>query len=342
MADNPASAVARHIGLEDATAPPAALLNDVARNAVVTSGVAFGEILLSLAAIYLKLPALGLIAGHLALVGLLALWLRARIGAGADTTVPVIVLLVTAVTGPVGPILCLGALADIGRARSKKALLQAWYDRISLAAEIDPVTRLCEDVESGRTIDTDAPVPPSFAFIIDHGSMNQRQTALGLIARKFDPRFACALARALRSPEPVIRVQAAAVAVRVKAGLKTRVREGLAGLAEAQKTPRTAVQLAAVLDDYVRSGLLDDGDRLRCQAAAARLTRGLTGQSQLDLDAGTPRQAGIIEAGLLNSGRFSAFRTARRIRAIVRNRSYRVRRLGSRTDGPPVRTADRP
>ena len=188
-------------------------------------------------------------------------------------------------------------------------LLASWYDRIALAGDIDPVTRLANTVAMGRALLSSDVPPQPFAGIMDHGTLAERQAALGLIARHFSPAYAPALKAALVTGEPMVRVQAAAVAVKVRAELKSAVRAALAGVGEPGVDGLRAAALSRQLREIVATGLLEDDDR----AGAERLIGQLASEA-----AGSVPEAAYdaamrahLETELLRSGNFSAFRAIR-------------------------------
>lgn len=292
------------------------------------------EVLLAFAAMRFRWGVGWLLIGHLGVVGVLAHLVRLRMAAGADTTSSVLTLLATLVAGPVGALGSLALLATTLRPVKNSALLAAWYERIAMSVAVDPSSRLADSVASGRTIGLDAPPPQSFESVIARGSLAERQTALGLIARKFHPAYAPALQAALKSPEPVVRVQAAAVAARIRGELKGRVREALNDLAAKLASTDAALAAAADLDGYIRTGLLDEGDRLRAGAAVDRLKAAAA--ANLDgraIPAATcpAAVARLIEGELLATGRHAEFRASRKIGRVLAAGHYRIRRI--RRDG---------
>lgn len=213
----------------------------------------------------------GIIGLHLAVLACLGWHLRARQRAGRDTVPALVALLTTAAVGPLGALGAAGLALASGRGRGRNALLEAWYERISLSVAVDPVTRFCDDVASGRTIDLGAPAPVSFPSAIANGSLAERQAILGLIARQFHPDYLPALKLALLSPEPVIRVQAAAVAAHIRPRLSALFKETLAAAATTAGDPEQGLLALRRLDGMIASGLLDEGDRRRGVEATARL-----------------------------------------------------------------------
>jgi hypothetical protein len=213
-------------------------------------------------------PATGLLSHATVVVALGAL---TALGSGSRRNTGAIFLLavLTLVLGPLGSIgiVTIRVLARIGR--QNEALLAAWYDRISLSTEMNPVARLAENIAIGRTIDLGAPEPESFAAVFEYGTLAEQQNALGLIARNFHPSYLPGLQLALASDVPVVRVQAAAVAAHIR---KTLIANIEAALDRAQ-APNIAVDeaMTAIVEaeQILNSGLVDETARLRLEHVAA-------------------------------------------------------------------------
>ncbi|MDX2157311.1 MAG: hypothetical protein SFW09_12460 [Hyphomicrobiaceae bacterium] len=278
-------------------------------------------------------------AAALAAIGLLVLLARAR---GRDTAVALLALVACTAIGPAG---ALGAalLGVTGGQERSRRLIERWYERIAMSTAIDPEMRLHADVEVGRMLDPSAPSPRAFPTVMTSGRLVERQVILGLIARHFDPAYLPTLKTALESPEPVLRVQAAAVAAHVGPAVRQRLRDRLAalpGMAEGQGPALTAL---AELELLIGSGLLDETERLQAREAAAQLgdrivvapaARPPRFASGGDVAAETVRRD-TLERLLLERRRFAdlrALRSAERIAA--RHPAARLRRLGSRRPRP--------
>lgn len=268
-----------------------------------------------------------LLAAHLTVILLLGAWAHWAGRKLGDSAMPLLVTVAVAAAGP------FGALAGIATAMltlshaDDPGLLKDWYERIALAVATDDDTRLCEQVMSGRTADLTGRPPLSFAAVMDRGSLDERQAALGLIARNFHPDYLPVLMMALKSAEPVIRVQAAAVATRVRGDLRAMVdRHALDSETIATGDSR-ALTAAAHLDTAIASGLLDEGDRIRASVVAARLrVRPTAGPRQASLAAIPILERATTETTLLREGRYGELRLARRLAAIADAGGYRVRR----------------
>lgn len=270
---------------------------------------------------------LGLVLSHAAVVALLAAWTWQVARASGDCAMPLLLTIAVAAAGPVGALAGLAVVVLTARRGDDPKLLQDWYQRIALAAETDDVTRLCEQVATGRTASLAGAAPASFVAIMQSGSLDERQAALGLVARNFHPDYLPVLVLALKSPEPVIRVQAAAVATRCRADLRALVDRHARGL-----DPRdgsAALSAAAELDAAIASGLLDEGDSIRAGVVAARLkAHGAAAAVRRPLVAIPILDRQASEAMLIAQRRFADLRVARRLAAVSDGGRYRVRRPG--------------
>jgi hypothetical protein len=309
-----------------------------------------------------RLPTPPLLGAHLLTVALAALLLIRPLRSGRDGGLALIGLITILATGPFG---ALGALllphlgAPTNLAASK---LEAWYARIALSAEQDAFTRTSDRIAIGRAANLAAARPEALASLFTGSAIDAQQTALGMIARTFHPQYLPALKLALDSPEPIIRVQAAAVAARVRDKLRDQAAAMLARAADPTLPPGPAVLLAGDLEAMVASGLLEEGTRV----AALRAVDGLRARTMARLDAahraaGVPTGAALAPAPhahvaaeaylafLLAEGRFAEFRAARSRLRLPTTGRYRHRRVnvghaaptGRRVAWVPVRRTPR-
>lgn len=273
------------------------------------AGLAAAEIVLLTAKLLTGFSLTAWLLCHIALTGAAAAHLWQHRVALTDVTPYALTVIAAFISGPIGATLSVIALVRHSAEASSPELLAAWYDRIALAGDVDPVTDLYNTVAMGRALHTSMIPPQVFDAVMLRGTLADRQTALGLIARQFEPSYAPALRSALVSPEPVIRVQAAAVAVKVRAGLKVSLAHALARATASPAVP-AAAGLALDLQAMAKSGLLEDDDRDRAVEAAANLTNLVI--SKLD-ESGPISEAAkaMIETELLARGRFEDFRELR-------------------------------
>ena len=254
-----------------------------------------------------------------AIVGLILFYGRPR---EDDLTIAALIFLVVAVAGPAGAIASLTALAFVDHAGAGPEVLHAWYARLAQAGGSDPATELNDRITAGRVLQTEAPAPHTFENIIADGTLAERQAALGLRARHFHTDFAPALEAALRSPEPVVRVQAAAVVARIRADLKTRIKAMVAAPFNLE------IEDAAELLRLSACPLVDRQEGEKCRKAANEVLKIalVTGHDvQVAASTADAETAPVIERFLMNCGRLRDFRISRRIHGLVLGGGYRVR-----------------
>lgn len=265
--------------------------------------------------------ALGL---HALVVAALGLRCRHVFRTAGDTGTPALLTAGVAVAGPFGALggLLIDWLSKQGQEHRDR--LQRWYDRISLSIDTDDVTKLSDHVVIGRGMDLGGAPPAPFARLLEHGSVAEQQAVLGLVARRFHLHYLAALKTGLVSDEPVIRVQAAAVAARVRGTLGAEVDRLLAALGQGGSAAEM-LRLCSDIDQCVASGLLEEKQNARAQAASvearARAVERLAAAARPALvgarvaaDGGlgdlAARQA--LEDALLGRERYDDFRRLRR------------------------------
>ncbi len=266
---------------------------------------------------------------HAAITTCLVIWIDRVRQSGRDSGPALLAAVAVAAAGPIGAVAALLLLIEVRRHREPPHLLDAWYQRIANAVDTDDVTRLCEQVATGRTSDLTGSIPASFPAVMQSGTMHDRQAMLGIIARKFHPDYLPALMLALKNPEPMIRVQAAAVATRVRGDLRAFIDRQAAVSPPLATGSAPALAAARQLNVAIDSGLLDEGDRIRARVLAGRLTAASPAASAAptSLLRGVPvLERDAVEAALLRDGRFGQLRIGRRMAAVAAAGRYRVRR----------------
>jgi len=303
-----------------------------------------------------RLPLVGLLFCHALALVVLSFYVGSRAATGGNSVLPTMLWLAFAALGPIGGLVGAVFCLAVRFSGESDILLDEWYARISRSTEMEATDVLSERVAVDRVIGVDAPPTRSFADVIETGSIEERQAALGHIARHFHSDYLGALALALKSREPVIRVQAAAVAARIKTplsielgGLLAKAEHMLAGHYEPaaalglshqlrsisgfslvdEAARRSALRLAAALNDRGLDILgvpIDRGEN----GASTSEPRGLPspldeggpsgGQPSLDhrLAALSDSRADTLEESLLVNGRFAEFRQLRRARSASR------------------------
>lgn len=260
-----------------------------------------------------------------------------------DATCLCLALLGATAVGPAG--LLGGAFLTLAnrRAGQSSPLIADWYDRIALSTSVAREERLSEDVRVGRTLDLSAPGPVSFPSTMLSGPLLARQAILGHLARHFHPAHLVTLKIALESTEPLIRVQAAAVASHLAPRLRERLHELLRAADDAPVEPPTALALLGELEPLMASGLLDEAERKNAMAAVQRLGDGvLAAVASRPLawpHVTDPAHAAELDSGLerllLSRGLFADLRRHRTARRVLRQHPKgRLRRLSIRQRPP--------
>jgi hypothetical protein len=250
-----------------------------------------------------------------------------------DLTLAAISLLAILVTGPLGALAAFAMAALPAREVERAELLSGWYERLSQAGGVEPATAMHDRVAAGRVLMLDAAGPQRFVDVIDHGTLAERQTALGLMARNFHPDYAPALEAALRSAEPVVRVQAAAVVAHVRADLKTEIKSGALSLRDAAGLPAAErLRHAGRFDALARCSLVEAADRARCRETAGLFLQGALsrdGVLQASQSGAGAAASRALENFLLSTGRLKEFRVARRTGSLAAAKGYKLRRVRS-------------
>jgi hypothetical protein len=160
---------------------------------------------------------------HLTVLIVPAVFLRIRARNNGELTVPVLLLVATFATGPVGALGCaLMALALWHRPPSPRRL-QHWYDYIAGVVARSRVTRIHDELTSGRLPSDPTAKVPRFGPILQGASVEEQQRVLGVIGRRYHADLRPALRQAMRNKNGFIRAQAAAVASRLGGDEKSRL-----------------------------------------------------------------------------------------------------------------------
>lgn len=206
---------------------------------------------------------------HAAAVGCVAAWTWTRRRSGLDSRLSAVALLGVAACGPFG---AAGAWITFsahaiqhrsshGRSRGTRSSIPA----AALTPE-SPALRVGNPAEESAN----APIA-SFNDVMALGSIEEKRAAIALLTTRFRPEFTPALKRALRDPDPAVRVQAATAASRLENQFQRRVRE-LEAEADAGG-PEARVALGDYLDEVAGTGLLDESRAALWRERALELYR---------------------------------------------------------------------
>lgn len=261
-----------------------------------------------------------------------------RVRRKRDGSASLLLAFVVLVAGPFGALggLFIGWLSRPERSDVER--LSQWYARIALSTDVSAGTRRSDRIATGRIANLNAAMPHSFSGVLEHGNVHDKQMVLGLIARRFHADYLPALKLALVSEEPVIRVQAAAVAAKIRGSLAARAEAALTAAADPTTPVDAALAHVAEAEKYAASGLMEEPDKLRAEtlidgllaSAVSRLDR--TRSAHTSAAHTTER----YEARLLADMRFADLRRLRRARAWRAKHGLRFRPVARRKT--PIRS----
>ena len=160
---------------------------------------------------------------HLGVLIIPAVLLRRRVRTGGELTIPVLLLLATFVSGPVGALGCAVMALALWWRNPSPVRLRHWYDYIAGVVARSRVARIYDEIVSGRLPSDPAAKVPRFGPVLQVASVEDQQRVLGVIGRRYHADFRAALRKAMRNRNGFIRAQAAAVASRLDAGEKIRL-----------------------------------------------------------------------------------------------------------------------
>jgi hypothetical protein len=162
-----------------------------------------------------------LLHGAVCLIPLLVFVVRAK--RGDDLTVPMLLVIATVATGPIGALGC-ALMALVLRIRRPEPLrLQHWYDYISGVVARRRVARLYDELVSNRLPSDPSAKVPRFNPILHDISLEDQQRVLAVVGRRYHADFRPTLRKALRHKNGFIRAQAAAIASRLSGDEKARL-----------------------------------------------------------------------------------------------------------------------
>lgn len=230
----------------------------IAMDIALVAGFIAGDLSLALALAAHVGVALGVLAvltfwiGRFDLSGLMALWVG--------------------FLGPLGALVATLAILVAFLSRRSRLTDEDWYQRLSGEARED--NSLVTALKDHRAYQTDKVGLHSFRQIMDHGSVAQKQTILGLIAQSYEPALAGLLMEALRSREVAVRASAAAVLARLRDKQAAELKEATDRAASGDHND--ILDAANRFATAAASGLMSPADSDKAQLAALSLRSKLT------------------------------------------------------------------
>lgn len=198
----------------------------------------------------------------------------------------VVLLLVAGPLGGAGMIV-LAALTKMTTV--DRSMLADWYETLNGDERPEKTRAIHESLLAGREFKPKSGGPRSFADLLEHGTLSEKQALLGCIGLKYHPDYFPLLALALRSPEAGVRAQAAAVFVKLKEGFRHRLHEARAAGRQAQLDGNGPAMLSAAhrMVECAASGFLDLSDareaRLEAESICHKSIGNGADQTEADL-----------------------------------------------------------
>jgi len=190
------------------------------------------------------------------LVLLLVLWLLSRRRRAAGTPLDALFSAFIAFLGPFGVVCVLATALFLGLYRRNATSFEDWY--ASLFPELSNTLSggIYQQIGSRRERSAGSADVRPFIDLLTHGTSEQKQAVVTLLARKYDAALSGALDRALNDSDPSIRILAASAAATIEQRYMDRWLELAAGVEDAPDDSRAHFALATHLDDYAFSGIL--------------------------------------------------------------------------------------
>ncbi len=200
-----------------------------------------------------------------------------------DWSLSVVGILCLLLVGPAGSLGTVAMMQIVKRAKGDSDRLAAWYERLSGGIEIDGPSQLHERLAAGRAPRLVASDIRQFTNVLRQGNDREREIVLGLIGLRYSRDCRKALDYALTSPQASVRVQAAAVFVKLRARYKGLLKKALSLHGTADLGQEQALEAVRGLLQALESGFLDSSEVRTARSVAQELftTLDLKNQSGL-------------------------------------------------------------
>jgi len=213
-----------------------------------------------------------LVAAALVHAGVLALLLAVslrwwRAGGLADAGDParlywqVLLVGAVAVTGPIGAFGVVLGLLVYRQFRRAATPFEEWYAELFPEEHRDLAERLYQELSGAIQRSQKGSQVVPFLDVMAHGTRIQKQLAIGMMSRYYQPSFAAALRAGLADEDNSVRVQAATAIANIEDRFLNEALR-IERRVERQGGAETLLDLARHYDRYAYSGLLDE-DRER-------------------------------------------------------------------------------
>jgi tetratricopeptide (TPR) repeat protein len=193
---------------------------------------------------------------HLAVIAILSLWLYFSEECRQDLRLPLLLVLMTLVMGPIGAAGSLVTLVFAGIYARRATPFEEWYASLfpesQVRSGIDLWQRIVVDGEENEQ----SSVAP-FTDILFFGNLAQKQELIAVVSKNFQPVFAPVLRMALNDSNNAIRVQAASAIAKIEDEFLERSLALSESARQNPGDPSLLWKLGRLNDDYANAGILD-------------------------------------------------------------------------------------
>jgi polysaccharide biosynthesis protein PelE len=195
---------------------------------------------------------------HLTTVGCLLVWTYRQHRRQRDVKLPLLMVILTATTGPFGASIALVSLIFLVFYSKSGTSFLTWLTALFPEEKVERSIELYQRLSAGWDDFSDKQRIMTFQDAISLGTVQQKREALAKILRYYKREFAPALMKALHDPNNAIRVQAATVVAKFEQEYMSHYME-LSRRVEAHPDDADLLlKMAQQADAYAYSGILDD------------------------------------------------------------------------------------
>jgi polysaccharide biosynthesis protein PelE len=194
---------------------------------------------------------------HLGAILLLSLWVTALWRIRHEIRAAILVLILTAVTGPFGTLTGLCLLVFLALFSQDTISFLQWLKALFPEESVERSVALYQRLAAGWDDFSDKRRIMTFQDAIALGTVQQKREALAKISRFYRREFAPALMAALHDANNAIRVQAATVIAKFEQEYMSRFMALSRQHQQRPEDPDTLLKLAQQADAYAYSGILD-------------------------------------------------------------------------------------
>jgi polysaccharide biosynthesis protein PelE len=219
---------------------------------------------------------------HAMVITILVLWVCHR---PSTHRFFLLLLLMTAVIGPLGTMICMVSAMVYASQGRKAAPPSEWINAILNQEEGREGDRLHDRISMGLDNHAALSQVEPFQDILSSGTILQKQMVTLKIARYFRPQFAPLLLQAAQDSNAAVRVQAATALAKIEHNFMTQCMQIEKHLKQNPHDSIQSLRLARLYDEYAQAGVLDEiTQSILCRKAIAIYEQELAKQGDSELE----------------------------------------------------------